>query len=110
VLPLAPSSTSPNDPSVVHRCIAWEGEEEENMAVVAYRRAALLHDHHQWLQRWAASPYPRSISQRSSSIVREGKDLATKFSLCDSNDASRYGSEPLNYDLYIELYVVQDLP
>lgn len=32
-------------------------------AAVACRRAALLHGHQQWPQRWAAAPCPRSISQ-----------------------------------------------
>jgi hypothetical protein len=57
---------------------------------------------------WSTSPCRHSISQWSNSIVGEGKDPANKFSSRDSNDASRYGSEPLNYDLYTELYVVQD--
>jgi hypothetical protein len=41
--------TRTSNPTVVRCRIAWEGEEED-MAAVAYRRAALLHGHHQWLQ------------------------------------------------------------
>lgn len=63
----SPPARAPN-PSAVRRRIAWEGEEEEEeeeamAAAVACRRAALLHGHQQWPQRWAAAPCPRSISQ-----------------------------------------------
>jgi hypothetical protein len=117
------------------------------MAVIAYRRAVLLHGHQRSRtaraldpsvvavashgrgrrRTWPSSPtgvrcsctgtisgrnggrpHPAPTPSRSGAVPSSEKAKIQPPS--STTTASRYGSKSLNYDLYTELYVVQDLP